>query len=788
MPRGRPAGKKSRKTVSKKASKSKDPRDFGISKQFSEPPQPLIVSNQEPTQLANRVEFNENAIQNYQELIAALSAKKVQITLANDIIIEDNILINYDVAINFNGYSIISEESRAAARVLDIRSGEVTLTGRGKIFAMGARSVAIRVFGAISTGVPNYTALTIDEGISLFAPDAYGIIVSPNLGVAYGVTINFSGQIMAHDGICLANGIRGRDQNLPVINIKSEAKITVDELNGKALEASGYCQWNIAAAKLYGAIGASMTAGVLEFNHTQIIANQASFHLEETSDTDLEVTINGGAYVGKGAYNIIGSASAVKEFVVKGGDFCSRETAVQPELDEVITVEEISETHAVEEFIESLNTKIELLPEPEPEVGKTTTKTLQTMPTQKALEAEKSAALNLPLPVLEQSAIEQKPKKQTRKKSMILITPEQPFAVKVDQIPELMDDATDEKEILLELVADKVEPPKPVEMDLPKPAKPAVSELDAARRALSDAITEIRKLSAMDYDAGFSDLEYAIRGAERVLKDPLSELTHIRDTAAELLQAFDGLEEQSEFSMSDAELDELFYHGAVLGEMVASAPVLKSKKHLSNPVLEASSSLTTQAVEVESDIVSTPVIQSEIEPDFSVLNEIFNTIAGLNLDKYSIASREELLDELERAKSILLDVSATQNAVDELTSSLLAQLSHLELQTVQRSTDYAQTKLSGPVPLAGRKLSPFIIDEQEPATIWSSGATMIDELTPFVTDAETHERMLLSAKSYWAEFSGQISKPFKRISRSFSVGVKAGLRAYRETLQSWQNQ
>ncbi len=81
-----------------------------------------------------------------------------------------------------------------------------------------------------------------------------------------------------------------------------------------------------------------------------------------------------------------------------------------------------------------------------------------------------------------------------------------------------------------------------------------------------------------------------------------------------------------------------------------------------------------------------------------------------------------------------------------------------------------------------------MIDEQEPVTIWSSGATMIDELTPFVTDAETHERMLLSAKSYWAEFSGQISKPFKRISRSFSVGVKAGLRAYRETLQSWQNQ
>ena len=95
MPRGRPAGKKSRKTVSKKASKSKDPRDFGISKQFPEPPQPLIMTNQEPTQLANHVEFNENAIQNYQELIAALSAKKVQITLANDIIIEDNILINY---------------------------------------------------------------------------------------------------------------------------------------------------------------------------------------------------------------------------------------------------------------------------------------------------------------------------------------------------------------------------------------------------------------------------------------------------------------------------------------------------------------------------------------------------------------------------------------------------------------------------------------------------------------------------------------------------------------------
>ncbi len=693
-------------------------------------------------------------VRSYAELIAALATSS-QIILGSDIIAEDNVLINRSVSIDFNGYSIISEESRASARVLDIRSGEVTFTGRGKIFAMGKNGVAIRAFGAISTNVPNYTTLTVGEGISLFAPDSYGILISPNLGVAYGLTVNFAGQIFAHDGICLAGGIRGYDPAMPTINIQAGANVMADERSGAALEATGYGKWNIASARLCGAIGANLGTGVFKFDCAQIVASHGEcFRIVEDPDALLEVNIEGGNYVSTETSIITGDSKATKMFEIKNCNFYNPCDPIATSVSNSVKTHKVNYYSDVQTFFSSSSPLVESNP---------------------ALELA-------PAPTIS----------------------DLPPASAIDELTELTDDATDEQEILSALAAEAAETTietaaatretaaaeetettkqTPATNRLaPAPVAPAAfSEQDAARRALDDAISDIRKLKAEDYDAGFGELEQAIQSAEQILANPLASLADICAAASTLLRAFDGLEECDDSAfISDEELDELFYHGAVLQEMLQEP---KKEKHHHRKKHDDKIELPYYQTASPYDAEPNP----NLIPDFTALTAVLTEISELNLNGYTAASQAKLLQTLADAQKILSDPAATQPQVELLTNQLSAEIAQLvplrqpSDVRAHNSTAFRAT-LSSPAPVLSSPIAPTMIDELAPAAVWSLGVTMIDEMTPFNIDSDARAALAVQTKLHLIKAS--LIKPFAKLGKSLTAGVYAGVNAYREALRA----
>lgn len=760
-------------------------------------PAPALV----PTLAKKRLDdFDVNSIQNFQELLAALRAKKVQITLGNNIIATDNILINYDVAINFNGHSIISDESIPAARVLDIRSGEVTLTGKGKIFAMGDRSVALRVFGAISTEMPSYTTVTIDEGISLFSPSSHAIFVAANLGAAYGLKLNFSGEIIAHDGICLSADVRGdRPRNLPVITLKSGARIVVDENSGAALSALGYGIWEVGAVCLRGASGLRAKSGQIKCLHTQMVSNGpadiATFQIESNDNAaNLELTIDGGTYVSENSYIIAGDASSFQKISVKDSDFHGARGDYPDNIRTALAVS-TQVSHNADFAAEMRPISLPTLPAaPAPEE-------LPDMP------APVTASPQLPTP---QPAA-------------------QPSPASTMPIPE--------------------NAPKPV-----SETEPELDEREAARNALAEAISEIEKLQSTDYVSGFSALRRAISQAKKVLRHSRASLMDIRDAAGDLLSAFDNLEERDEMSLSDEELDELFYHGAILEEMASERKKpakthkksrLFAKKSTKEPATPATSDIVepatamanpTTATTIPSTVldstqntaettiptpsiaptVSTPVqpvvpvqpittvrpvtpvqpvtsmqpvvpVQPAVftqsstpvqpiipqpdvsspqtiptptpEPNLTMLSEVISAIARLEPQKYTADSYQALLTTLTNAKGIIGRDGVQQSEIDQIASHLLTRLTDLE-----------------PAP-AVRQLSAFssdAIDEMSPAAHWSAGVSAIDETTPF-DYSNYHPPRARSPK---------LRSPLGGFMKSLTAGARAGLATYRRSRRS----
>lgn len=853
MPRSRSTGKKAKKGA--KTHPGENPKTARFLGRAAISAAPDATSAVSPV-----VSFDTNAIMTYRELLAALKAEVAQITLGNNIIAEDNIMINHDVAINFNGFSIISNESHSAARVIDVRSGEVTLLGRGKIFAMGKNSVAIRAFGAISSGVPNYTIVTVDEEISLFAPDSYGILISPNLGVAYGLTINVAGHIYAHDGICLANGIRGYDLNVPTINIKSGAEIVADGIAGIAIEAAGYGRWNLASAHLHGAVGASLNSGILKFNQTQILSNIGEcFSVTENPDALLEVSIDGGNYASIKNSIISGTPTSIKKFSARDCDFYSIADAIPNDFSSIVKTKKVAFHSDVENYLTSLAVSPTITDKDDSESileaafagSEITADSLsaenQTTPTHENNEttiifdedeeSEIEVALQREIDALDAEEFEEdlldlseldrleppsarpakshKKSKKFKSKRKTSIPPKTQAAAPSSTlltsvtITELQDEATDEQEILQELKAEKVKPPQPLPVlaPAPEPTLPFTSEQDAARRALTEAIMDIRKLSSEDYDTGFSQLEQAIQQSEKMLANPFASLADICDAASTLLRAFDNLEEPDDASMmSDEELDELFYHGAVLQEMLKESksekPKVHKKHHKTKTLLPESPQLAAVGVpdlleEVEKHqqelkkVSYSPITADEnpnLIPSFASLTAILTRISELDLNSYTLASQEKLLNSLSLAQEILNDPHATQYAIDHLAAQLSEEIVQLvPLRQPYVSTDRYHIEPSTPAPIIGMTVASTMIDEMAPVATWSLGVTMIDEMTPFTIDASTREKMLRAMQSRFYLIQKTLSQPFVKLGKSFAAGIRAGVRAYKETLHAVSN-
>lgn len=712
------------------------------------------------------------SVSNYSELDRALQDQISEITLTDNVICPENLLINYDLTINFNGHSLISDESTFGARLLDIRRGNVHLAGQGKVFAMGQRSVAIRIFGAISAGIPSYTALTVDPGITLFAPDSYGILISPNLGVAYGLTIDFSGRILSRHGICLPDSVHGRDLNPPVIHLHDGAVITADELNGTALTASGFGHWHIDHAELRGYIGALLAHGTLDFHDTHIITSAPdqsfAFQIEPISDpADLAVTIDGGAYISERAPVISGEPQTIKSFQIQGGEFRSPRRRPAAALMKKLTVDQAKVNFAsdVQTFLAQLPAITPLVTEVEP-------------------LSEFATAPN-PLPVVPAPL------------------PAAPTPLPSDTLSDPIPTAT---------AAPIVAESQPAVLT-PSPAEP-LDDLTAARVALSDALAEIRRLNPDDYEVGFTTLQDAIHQADLVLSNASSSLIDIRDTASQLLSAFDQLEERTELSLTDSELDELFYQGSVLRELSVETPDQKSLKPQKSPKLQkstkapkpsklqkskkvkksrpvkvASESILDQLSDQGDFIASNPSVLDSFAPepedlthtllDFSQISYIFQKVSELDLGRYTVASQTPLLRELDRIQPIIADPETTQETLDTIADQLSTYLSNLRPVRNTNHILYSDQSLSSPAPLLGSLIPAAMFDALEPEPIWSLGVTMIDEQAPFITDETTRRRLQRSTRSHFVVLIGHLTDPLRAFAKNFTTACRAGLDVYR---------
>lgn len=777
------------------------------------PAAPFDLSSQLSLKPVRRARPAAHCVHDYAEFSAALKDKKVQITLGNNIVTPESIVIDYDVAINLNGHCIISEQNSPNARVLDIRRGEVTITGEGKIFAMGAGSTVIRLFGAISASMPRYTQLTIDEKIQLYAPEGNAIVISANLGVAYGVTVNFSGKIIAQNGICLSQAVRGRDAHQPKVNVKSGSLIVTDEELGTAIDASGIGSWNFGAAKIFGQNGLHVKFGEVNFEHTQIVSCQPAILIDGEDHAELTLTLDNGVYVSGAEHVIDGNAKSVSELQIENGDFCSSGVALNEELSEIATIKDGNFSNAVDEYLQQFT-----VPDFTEHQSHASTSSIEQAPAEPIVAPLATIA---PVPTLPES------------------------------VPTLPPDSTTPAEI------SAAEASTPAPDPAPKPSRStkkraaiskkdqekAAAEREALLKNFAEALSSMQNLRAEDYSSGFEEFRIALMAAEDVLNDPSVNATEIRDAADELLSAFDRLEEYDELSLSDDELDQLFYHGAILQEFSDqsndSAPQ-KAKKSLhkisktarkhakkadSAPLEQAAAEVISQPPKItptpvapKAPVLKNPVALPDVDSgptgdesevtrtiDDAPQPSAINTPASLPGLPLGVSSevamiptvnvvpaispapaQEELPDTpIASLVSEAFDAPIVAPKPEESTTSIAAPQPSPSTPTsvpirprtpAPRRTYPSKSPQTQPISAQPRPASPslasYLIDELSPVDQWMTGAAMIDESTPMPFQSQKSSRRVRK------------SPPFSNFVKSLSVGVQAGFEAFHKTRQS----
>lgn len=272
--------------------------------------------------------------------LAIQNPEITKIILTSDIIVMSDITVNRQepLTLNLNGYKIAS--LRANTSAIDLQTGNLVITGQGSIVANGAGASGVRVKGAMTAENIHYANLTLDEQVTLYAPHAYGIYLAPNFQAAYGVEITLKGKIIARDGIGINRLVQGKGKHVPKITISDSASIEVDADEGVALSAVGYGEWQIGAATITGATGASVKAGQLEFAGTKLtatgeLANPSGWdnsigvgavvQIEESDEYagDIRLSFVGGEYVSRQSYLVTkyGTGATLQILEIKAGNF-----------------------------------------------------------------------------------------------------------------------------------------------------------------------------------------------------------------------------------------------------------------------------------------------------------------------------------------------------------------------------------------------------------------------------------------------------------------------------------
>lgn len=288
------------------------------------------------------VVFDTLHVRSEAELFAALKNESIKkIIFENDIVLLASLEVSRDVTLDLNNYNLTTLRENVSA--IDVKYGNLILTGKGSIVAYGINSAAIRVKGAITASNSNYAHVTVGRKLRLFAPNYYGIFVAPNYNSAYGITIDFHGTMVARDGICIHRHIQGRGENAPVIKVADKAKITVDENEGIALHACGFGRWQIGSAIITGSTGLVASTGDIEISKAKILATGnfdpnltqpdslqlgAVVQILDVESSRLNLTINGGEYTSAQGYTFAEDATeghSLRDFSILDGDFAGRQ-------------------------------------------------------------------------------------------------------------------------------------------------------------------------------------------------------------------------------------------------------------------------------------------------------------------------------------------------------------------------------------------------------------------------------------------------------------------------------
>ncbi len=299
--------------------------------------------------------FDAKSVTTEHELYAALAdASTRHIVLEEHIIAESAITINRKgkIIIDLHGHNLIScGHSRGGfgfsknrhnehLPVIDIQSGNLEITGQGHVMALGAESPAIRMRGAMTAENENYASVAIDEQVIINAPNYYGLCIVANGGMAYGVSVDFRGTMIARDGIYVSSNIQGLGDNVPAITLAKGSRILVDEHLGVALHAAGYAVWNLHKAEVAGGTGIIIRSGKLNLNDASIATAGELSPLAETESSEIHdtgaiiqiepgqaepiaITIQGGDYTSTKSYVFAetGATKNLQTFSIQSGQF-----------------------------------------------------------------------------------------------------------------------------------------------------------------------------------------------------------------------------------------------------------------------------------------------------------------------------------------------------------------------------------------------------------------------------------------------------------------------------------
>ena len=195
--------------------------------------------------------------------------KTETITLIDDCTLAStyDITNNQKITINMNGNDI-----DCAARVFNIRHGQLTLSGTGALNAtFTGANAAVAVYGAATDSGSNYSVFTLNSTVTINATNGYGAMIGATSGAAYGAKLQINGTINSKYGLFINGNVAEPDvkTNAAAINVTG----TVTSSNADAVVyAAGYAKWNIYSnANLTGGSGVYIKSGTMNIYGNAVI-------------------------------------------------------------------------------------------------------------------------------------------------------------------------------------------------------------------------------------------------------------------------------------------------------------------------------------------------------------------------------------------------------------------------------------------------------------------------------------------------------------------------------------